>query len=94
MSTTTRASPRWARTRARPTAAPPYYDALVENTPQTLAANLTLPYHYSVRVPASQAPGTYTGTATVRSGAGDVVVNVAVTVYGVTIPPPTGPPSR
>ncbi|GAA2793527.1 hypothetical protein GCM10020219_075960 [Nonomuraea dietziae] len=66
----------------------------MENTPQTLAANLTLPYHYSVRVPASQAPGTYTGTATVRSGAGDVVVNVAVTVYGVTIPPPTGPPSR
>ncbi|MEV4060681.1 discoidin domain-containing protein [Nonomuraea dietziae] len=64
-----------------------YYDALVENTPQTLAANLTLPYHYSVRVPASQAPGTYTGTATVRSGAGDVVVNVAVTVYGVTVPP-------
>ncbi|MEV4160910.1 hypothetical protein [Nonomuraea dietziae] len=64
-----------------------YYDALVENTPQTLAANLTLPYHYSVRVPASQAPGTYTGTATVRSGAGDAVVNVAVTVYGVTIPP-------
>ncbi|MEU7891924.1 discoidin domain-containing protein [Nonomuraea sp. NPDC049152] len=64
-----------------------YYDALVENTPQSLAANLTLPYHYSVRVPASQAPGTYTGTATIRSDAGDVAVNVAVTVYDVTVPP-------
>ncbi|MFI6539770.1 discoidin domain-containing protein [Nonomuraea sp. NPDC050547] len=64
-----------------------YYDALVDNTPQSLAANLTLPYHYSVRVPATQAPGTYTGAATVRSAAGDVPVNVTVTVYGVTIPP-------
>lgn len=63
-----------------------YYDALVENTPQALAANLTLPYHYSVRVPATQAPGAYAGTATVKSDGGDVVVNVAVTVYDVTIP--------
>ncbi|MFI6326305.1 discoidin domain-containing protein [Nonomuraea sp. NPDC050556] len=63
-----------------------YYDALVENTPQSLAANLTLPYHYSVRVPAGQAPGGYTGTATVRSDGGDVAVNVALTVYDVTLP--------
>ncbi|WP_433236196.1 discoidin domain-containing protein [Streptosporangium sp. CA-135522] len=64
-----------------------YYDALVENTPQTLAANLTQPYHYSVRVAANQTPGTYTGTATVRSDGGDVPVDVTVTVYDVTIPP-------
>ncbi|RSN11601.1 hypothetical protein DMB42_13560 [Nonomuraea sp. WAC 01424] len=64
-----------------------YYDSLMENTSQSLAANLTQPYHYSVRVPASQTPGAYTGTATVRSDGGDVTVNVAVTVYDVTIPP-------
>ncbi|YCK37892.1 discoidin domain-containing protein [Actinomadura sp. ATCC 39365] len=64
-----------------------YYDALVENTPQSVAANVTLPYHYSVRVPAAQPPGTYAGTATVRSDGGDVTLDVTVTVYDITIPP-------
>lgn len=64
-----------------------YYDALVENTPRSLAANVTQPYHYSVHIPTNQAPGVYTGTATVRSSAGDVVVPVRLTVYATTLPP-------
>ncbi|MFC5406086.1 glycoside hydrolase domain-containing protein [Cohnella soli] len=64
-----------------------YTDALVENTPITLPANETQPYFYSVYVPADQTPGTYTGTAVVNSGGGNVTVNVTVVVYNVTIPP-------
>ncbi|WP_405063869.1 discoidin domain-containing protein [Kribbella sp. NBC_01505] len=64
-----------------------YYDALVENTPRTLAANVTQPYHYSVRVPAGATPGLYTGTATVQSSAGNTVVPVRVTVASATLPP-------
>lgn len=64
-----------------------YYDALVENTPRSLAANVTQPYHYSVHIPTNQAPGVYTGTATVRSSAGDVVVPVRLTVSATTLPP-------
>ncbi|MET7282244.1 glycoside hydrolase domain-containing protein [Kribbella sp. NPDC005582] len=64
-----------------------YYDALVENTSRTLAANVTQPYHYSVRVPAGATPGLYTGTATVRSSTGDVVVPVRLTVTSATLPP-------
>ncbi|MER5425354.1 discoidin domain-containing protein [Streptosporangium roseum] len=63
-----------------------YYDALVDNTPQNLAANSTLAYFYQVRVPMGQAPGVYTGSATVRSAAGDVAVPVSVRVYDVTVP--------
>ncbi|MFI5732315.1 discoidin domain-containing protein [Kribbella sp. NPDC051587] len=64
-----------------------YYDALVENTPRTLAANVTQPYHYSVRVPTGATPGLYTGTATVQSSAGNVVIPVRVTVAPATLPP-------
>ncbi len=64
-----------------------YYDALVENTPRSLAANVTQPYHYSVHVPTGQAPGVYTGTATVQSSAGNVAVPVRLTVYSTTLPP-------
>ncbi|TDD55441.1 DUF4091 domain-containing protein [Kribbella antibiotica] len=64
-----------------------YYDALVENAPRTLAANVTQPYHYSVRVPAGATPGLYTGTATVQSSAGNTVVPVRVTVASATLPP-------
>ncbi|GAA0612959.1 DUF4091 domain-containing protein [Kribbella sandramycini] len=64
-----------------------YYDALVENTPRTLDANVTQPYHYSVRVPTGATPGLYTGTATVQSSAGNVVVPVRLTVYNATLPP-------
>ncbi|MGZ0149131.1 discoidin domain-containing protein [Kribbella sp. WER1] len=64
-----------------------YYDALVDNTPRTLSANVTQPYHYSVHVPAGAAPGVYTGSATVQSSAGNTVVPVRVTVYPSTIPP-------
>ncbi|MEV6104244.1 discoidin domain-containing protein [Streptomyces sp. NPDC051940] len=63
-----------------------YYDALVENTPQSLGANTTLAYHYSVRTAPGQTPGTYTGTAVVKSSGGDTTVPVSVTVYNVTLP--------
>lgn len=64
-----------------------YYDALVENTPRSLAANVTQPYHYSVHVPTGQTPGVYTGSATVQSSAGNVTVPVRMTVYATTLPP-------
>ncbi len=65
-----------------------YYDALVENAIEDpLAANTTQPYHYSVAVPTGQAPGTYTGKATVESSAGPVDVPVSVTVYDAEVPP-------
>ncbi|MFB7469460.1 discoidin domain-containing protein [Kitasatospora sp. NPDC056184] len=64
-----------------------YYDALVDNTPYDLKADITQPYYYSVDVPAGQAPGTYTGKATVRSAEGAVDVPVSVTVYPVDVPP-------
>ncbi|MGW2545792.1 discoidin domain-containing protein [Kitasatospora sp. NPDC001574] len=64
-----------------------YYDALVENTPYELAPDTTQPYHYSVAVPAGQAPGTYTGKATVQSSDGAVDVPVSVTVYDAALPP-------
>ncbi|MFC5666073.1 discoidin domain-containing protein [Kitasatospora misakiensis] len=65
-----------------------YYDALVENAIEDpLAANTTQPFHYSVAVPTGQAPGTYTGRATVESSAGPVDVPVSVTVYDVELPP-------
>ncbi|GAA1589993.1 hypothetical protein GCM10009789_49520 [Kribbella sancticallisti] len=64
-----------------------YYDALVENTPRSLAANVTQPYHYSVHVPTTQAPGVYTGSAIVQSSAGNVTVPVRLTVYPTTLPP-------
>ncbi|GAA2792476.1 hypothetical protein GCM10010441_17130 [Kitasatospora paracochleata] len=64
-----------------------YYDSFFGNDPYQLPANLTQPYYYSVAVPAAQAPGGYTGSATVRSAAGNVTVPVRVTVYDVTIPP-------
>ncbi|MER5934447.1 glycoside hydrolase domain-containing protein [Streptomyces sp. NPDC002054] len=64
-----------------------YYDALVGNAPHQLAANTTQPYYYSVAVPTGQAPGAYTGKATVQSSAGPVDVPVSVTVYDVELPP-------
>ncbi|WP_146616647.1 discoidin domain-containing protein [Kitasatospora sp. SolWspMP-SS2h] len=64
-----------------------YYDALVGNEPYALAPNTTQPYYYSVAVPAGQAPGTYTGKATVQSADGAVDVPVAVTVYDTELPP-------
>ncbi|MFB7470298.1 discoidin domain-containing protein [Kitasatospora sp. NPDC056184] len=64
-----------------------YYDALVGNDPYDLAANTTQPYYYSVAVPPGQAPGTYTGKATVNSSAGPVDVPVSVTVYAADLPP-------
>ncbi|MEV7780078.1 discoidin domain-containing protein [Kitasatospora sp. NPDC088351] len=64
-----------------------YYDALVGNDPYNLATNTTQPYHYSVAVPPGQAPGTYTGKATVKSSAGPVDVPVSVTVYAAELPP-------
>jgi hypothetical protein len=64
-----------------------YYDALIENTPSSVAANVTQPFHYSVHIAAGQAPGVYTGKATVRSSAGDVTVPVRLIVYPTTLPP-------
>ncbi|MDX3006011.1 discoidin domain-containing protein [Kribbella solani] len=64
-----------------------YYDALVENTPRTLAANVTQPYFYSVHVPTGAKPGVYTGSATVKSSAGDTSVPIRITVYPSTLPP-------
>ncbi|MEV0234727.1 discoidin domain-containing protein [Nonomuraea sp. NPDC050786] len=64
-----------------------YYDALVENTPRSPAANTTLPWFYQVFVPADQAPGVYTGDAVVQSASGDVTVPVSLRVYDVTVPP-------
>lgn len=64
-----------------------YYDALRDNTPISLAAGTTQPYHYSVRVPAGQKPAVYTGSAVVNSSGGNQVVNISVRVYPVTLPP-------
>ncbi|MFF2659034.1 discoidin domain-containing protein [Kitasatospora sp. NPDC058032] len=64
-----------------------YYDSLFGNAPYDLAANTTQPYHYSVAVPPGQAPGTYTGKATVNSSSGPVDVPVSVTVYATELPP-------
>lgn len=64
-----------------------YTDSLEDNTPQSIAANVTQPYYYSVYASPTQTPGTYTGTAVVNSSLGNVTVNVSVTVYNVTIPP-------
>ncbi|WAL73016.1 discoidin domain-containing protein [Kitasatospora sp. YST-16] len=76
-----------AQTQNPPDGSSNYYDALIENTPSALAANYTQPYYYSVAVPTGQAPGTYSGTATVQSSLGNVSVPVTVTVYDVTVPP-------
>jgi hypothetical protein len=71
-----------------------YYDALVENpsredSPHTVSAGVTQPYHYSVTVPVGQKPGAYTGTVVVSTGnAGAVTVNVRLVVYNVTLPEP------
>ncbi|MEU8147877.1 discoidin domain-containing protein [Nonomuraea sp. NPDC048901] len=64
-----------------------YYDALVENTAQSPAANTTLAWFYQVFVPAGQAPGVYTGNAVVQSASGNVTVPVSLRVYDVTVPP-------
>lgn len=66
-----------------------YTDSLENNTPQSVAANVTQPYYYSVYTSPTQTPGTYTGTAVVNSSLGNVTVNVTVIVYNVTIPPTT-----
>lgn len=64
-----------------------YYDALIDDSPQSVAANTTFASYYEVDVPSGQAPGVYSGTATVNSSLGAVAVPVSVTVYPVTIPP-------
>ncbi|MEV6013252.1 discoidin domain-containing protein [Streptomyces sp. NPDC051976] len=64
-----------------------YYDALMDNAPQSAGANTTLAYYYQVHVPDGQAPGTYSGSAVVNTSAGNVTVPVSVTVYSATIPP-------
>lgn len=64
-----------------------YTDSLEDNTPQSVGANVTQPYYYSVYVSPTQMPGTYTGTAIVNSSVGSVTVDVTVIVYNVTIPP-------
>ncbi|GGQ06332.1 MULTISPECIES: discoidin domain-containing protein [Streptomyces] len=64
-----------------------YYDALMDNSPRSVAANTTYASYYQVYVPAGQAPGVYSGSATVNSSLGTVTVPVSVTVYGATIPP-------
>ncbi|NUR28145.1 MAG: DUF4091 domain-containing protein [Catenulispora sp.] len=64
-----------------------YYDALMDDSPQPVAANTTFASYYEVYVPAGQAPGVYTGSATVNSSLGAVTVPVSVTVYSATIPP-------
>ncbi|MEY9864491.1 hypothetical protein ABH935_010150 [Catenulispora sp. GAS73] len=64
-----------------------YYDALMDDSPQSVPGNTTFAYFYQVYVPAGQAPGTYTGSATVNSSLGAVTVPVSVSVYNVTIPP-------
>lgn len=64
-----------------------YYDALMDNTPQSVPANTTYAAYYQVHVPAGQVPGAYIGSATVNSSLGAVTVPVSVTVYSATIPP-------
>ncbi|WP_431931207.1 glycoside hydrolase domain-containing protein [Nonomuraea jabiensis] len=64
-----------------------YYDALVENVPRDLPGGITQPYHYSVTVPAGQAPGVYAGRVLVSSASmGLRLVDVRLTVYEVTVP--------
>ncbi|MFL6072997.1 MAG: discoidin domain-containing protein [Mycobacteriales bacterium] len=64
-----------------------YYDALIDDSPVTLAADSTLAYFYQVTVPTGQAPGVYSGTAAVTGDGISATVPVTVTVYDVTIPP-------
>jgi hypothetical protein len=64
-----------------------YYDALMDDSAQSVAANTTFASYYQVYVPAGQAPGVYTGTATVNSSLGATTVPVSVSVYNSTIPP-------
>lgn len=64
-----------------------FYDALIDNTPVSVAANYTQAYHYSVHVPAGQRAGVYTGSVTVKSSGGDVLIPVSVQVYAATLPP-------
>jgi hypothetical protein len=64
-----------------------YYDALIDDSARSVAADTTFASYYEVSVPAGQAPGVYSGTATVNSSLGAVAVPVSVTVYPVTIPP-------
>ena len=72
---------------APPNGGTAYYDALIDDSPQAVAANTTFASYYEVDVPSGQAPGVYSGTATVNSSLGAVAVPVSVTVYPVTIPP-------
>jgi hypothetical protein len=64
-----------------------YYDALMDDSAQSVPANTTFASYYQVYVPAGQAPGVYTGTATVNSSLGATTVPVSVSVYNSTIPP-------
>ena len=64
-----------------------YYDALMDDSPQPVAANTTFASYYEVYVPAGQTPGVYIGGAVVVSDGDASVVPVTVTVYGSTIPP-------
>lgn len=71
-----------------------YYDALLDDVSYDLLkhtldvpSGITQPYHYSVTVPAGQAPGVYTGSVAVStSNAGTVTVSVRLAVYDVTLP--------
>ncbi len=63
-------------------------DPLGNDPTVAVSANRTQGLWLTVNVPRGQAAGTYTGSATVRTTAGDQVVPIHLTVYAVEIPDP------
>ncbi|MBO9607289.1 MAG: discoidin domain-containing protein [Paenibacillaceae bacterium] len=65
-----------------------YPDRIGDETSLDVAANTTQPIWYSVDIPKTAPPGTYTGTVTVSSAEGSSTVDVSLKVYDVTLPDP------
>lgn len=63
-------------------------DPLSNDPTIAVGANATQGIWFTVSVPRGQAAGTYTGSATVRTTAGDQVVPISLRVYAVEIPDP------
>ncbi|MBP1992189.1 glycoside hydrolase domain-containing protein [Paenibacillus eucommiae] len=65
-----------------------YPDRIGNEASLNVAANTTQPIWYSVYVPKTAGPGTYTGTVAVHSNEGDALVDVQLTVYDVVLTDP------
>jgi len=63
-----------------------YPDRIAGETLVSLKPNTTQPIWYSVYIPKTASPGTYTGTVTVSSDQGAVDLQVSLQVYDVTLP--------